>query len=97
MIIRSAAFDVLIRFHNLFSTDKLVADFVPALLGEIESGLNSTNIWLLDNFGLAITLLLQRGVVQEEQVQILHTYFDVTIGYTRIVGRTLSQGHRCAN
>jgi hypothetical protein len=75
--IRALAFDNVLQFHQMFSTQHLEHALVPVLLKEFEVGWKDSNDWLLQNCGLAVTALCQRSLLQESHIPVINKFFDV--------------------
>ena len=86
--IRLIIIDVIVSFHQRFSTQCLENDFVPVLIKEFEQGWKEPDHWLLQNCAHAVNFLVIRKLLQDEHVPIINKFFDV-INLLKIIGRIM--------
>ena len=62
-----------------FSNQKLMADFAPLLLKEINLELSINEFWLLPQLTKIIYMFKDTPLITKEYIEILHNFFNVTI------------------
>ena len=77
--IRYIVFDVVLTFHKLFSTQCLLTEVVPLLIKEFEFTWKDPENWLVQNCGAAVSFMLERGLLQEDNVSIITKFYDPAI------------------
>jgi len=77
--IRFIVMEDILMYHQLFSTQSLLNDFVPSLLKEFELGWKETDNWLLQNCAIAVNFLLGRNLLQEDFIPTINKFFDVLL------------------
>jgi len=77
--IRYIIMDVIITHERLFSTMILGKEFVPVLIKEFENGWKDTDCWLLNNCGLAISVLLERNLFKTEFISVIKKFYDPSL------------------
>ncbi len=85
MSLRLLVVELIITFHQYFEEDRIVSEFLPLFIKELNKCTEYYNNWILDSFGTVAKFVISlRAKFSEAHVESLDRFLHVWIAFFQI-------------